>query len=256
MEQQQWPADKVERRPLSSLVAYARNARKHSAAQVSQIVESIRKWGWTMPVLVDEDGGIIAGHGRVMAADQLGLTDVPVMVAVGWTEDAKRAYVIADNKLAMNADWDFELLTAELAELESMMPDMTVIGFSDVELASLLHAPADVMDVMGEWGGMPEFVSDDLEAYRSIIMHFRSPEDVEAFGKLIDQQFTDKTRFLWYPANVIDHWSKKRYVDDGEPEPVSDLHPEQEPGEEHGHAPVARPNGRSVPADRRGSAVQ
>lgn len=100
-----WPADRVERRPLASLTPYARNARTHSAAQVDQIAASIREWGWTMPVLVDEAGGVIAGHGRILAAQKLGFTEVPVMVAAGWSEAQKRAYVIADNKLAMNAGW-------------------------------------------------------------------------------------------------------------------------------------------------------
>ena len=103
---QAWPADKVERWPIDRLVPYARNARTHSDAQVAQIAGSIREWGWTMPMLVDEDGTLIAGHGRVLAARQLGLTEMPVMVARGWSEAQKRAYVIADNKLALNAGWD------------------------------------------------------------------------------------------------------------------------------------------------------
>jgi ParB-like chromosome segregation protein Spo0J len=104
--QQQWPADAVERRPLASLVPAARNARTHSDEQVAQIAASIGEWGWTVPVLVDEAGTIIAGHGRVLAAAKIGLSDVPVMVARGWTDAQKRAYVIADNKLAENAGWD------------------------------------------------------------------------------------------------------------------------------------------------------
>ena len=79
----QWPADRVERRPLASLVPYARNARTHSDEQIRQIARSMQEWGWTNPVLIDEDGGIIAGHGRVMAARSLGYTEAPVMVADG-----------------------------------------------------------------------------------------------------------------------------------------------------------------------------
>jgi ParB-like chromosome segregation protein Spo0J len=92
-----WPADKVERRPLTSLVPYARNARTHTPAQVAQIAASMKEWGWTNPVLVDEDAQILAGHGRVLAANLLGIRDVPVMIAEGWSEAQKRAYVIADN---------------------------------------------------------------------------------------------------------------------------------------------------------------
>jgi ParB-like chromosome segregation protein Spo0J len=81
-----WPADKVERWPVSKLVPNARNARTHSDEQIAQLAASIEEWGWTLPVLVDEAGGIIAGHGRVMAAHRLGIDDVPVMVAAGWSE--------------------------------------------------------------------------------------------------------------------------------------------------------------------------
>ena len=95
--------DKIERRPIGSLIPYARNARTHSDAQIQQIAASMREWGWTNPVLVDEAGGIIAGHGRVLAAQRLQVSEVPVIVASGWTDAQKRAYIIADNKLALNA---------------------------------------------------------------------------------------------------------------------------------------------------------
>jgi DNA modification methylase len=133
-----WPADSVERRKVADLVPYARNARTHSEEQVGQIAASIREWGWTVPVLVDEQGGIIAGHGRIMAAQKLGLADVPCMVATGWTEAQKRAYVIADNKLALNAGWDFELLKVEFGELQGLDFDLGLTGFGEDEIAALL----------------------------------------------------------------------------------------------------------------------
>ena len=136
-----WPADKVERRPVGQLIPYARNARTHSDEQVSQIAASIREWGWTVPILVDEGGSIIAGHGRVLAAQRLGLAEVPVMVATGWTEAQRRAYVLADNKLALNAGWDTDLLKLELSDLKEVGADLDLIGFSDAELEVLL-APA------------------------------------------------------------------------------------------------------------------
>ena len=132
-----WPADRVERRAVSSLVPYAGNSRTHSAEQVHQIAASIREWGWTVPVLVDEAGGLIAGHARVMAAKQLGLAEVPVMVATGWSEAQKRAYVIADNKLALNAGWDDALLKVELTELQALDFDLAITGFSLDEIATL-----------------------------------------------------------------------------------------------------------------------
>jgi ParB-like chromosome segregation protein Spo0J len=132
-----WPADKVQRRPVAELVPYARNARLHSDAQVAQIAASIGEWGWTMPVLLDEAGGIIAGHGRVLAAKKLGIDAVPCMVARGWSEAQKKAYVIADNKIAENAIWDEELLRIEFGDLEAFNFDTTLTGFSKEEIGAI-----------------------------------------------------------------------------------------------------------------------
>jgi DNA modification methylase len=148
-----WPADRVERRPLEALVPYARNARTHSAAQVDQIAASMKEWGWTNPVLVDEAGQIIAGHGRVLAARKLGLAEVPVMVAEGWTDAQKQAYVLADNQLALNAGWDADMLTDELRALKGAGFDLDLIGFSDIDAllagkaSTGLVDPDDVPDV-------------------------------------------------------------------------------------------------------------
>ena len=139
-----WPADAVERRPVASLLPYARNARTHSADQVAQIAAAIREWGWTVPVLVDEAGQLIAGHGRVLAAKSLGLLDVPAMVARGWSEADKRAYALADNKLTLNAGWDADLLKGELFDLRSEGFDLGLTGFGGDEVAGLLGDLADV----------------------------------------------------------------------------------------------------------------
>ena len=138
-----WPADKVERRPVADLMPRANNARTHSDEQIDQIVASIKEWGFTVPVLVDEDGVLIAGHGRVMAAQRMGLLDVPAMVASGWTESQKRAYVIADNQLALNAGWDDALLRSELGDLAELDFNLDLTGFSGVELTSFLTGVGD-----------------------------------------------------------------------------------------------------------------
>jgi DNA modification methylase len=134
-----WPADQVERRAVDALVPYAKNARTHSPAQVAALAAAVRQWGWTSPVLVDEAGGIIAGHGRVLAARQLGLAEVPVMVARGWTEAQKRAFVIADNQLALQAGWDRALLQAELGDLQAGGFDLGLTGFDLGELGKILE---------------------------------------------------------------------------------------------------------------------
>jgi hypothetical protein len=132
------PADKVEQWPIEKLVPYAKNSRTHSEEQVAQIAASIREWGFTTAVLVDESGSIIAGHGRVMAARKLGMASLPVMVAAGWTDAQKRAYVIADNKLAMNAGWDNEMLALELGEIGDLGFDLDLTGFTADEIAALM----------------------------------------------------------------------------------------------------------------------
>jgi DNA modification methylase len=133
-----WPADAVSRVPTASLVPYARNARTHSEAQVAQIAASMREFGWTVPLLIDEAGTLIAGHGRLLAAQALGIETVPVMVARGWSEAKRRAYVIADNKLALNAGWDEELLALELSALRLDDFDLELTGFDPGEIDQLL----------------------------------------------------------------------------------------------------------------------
>ena len=139
----------VERWAVGRLKAYDRNARTHSPEQVAQIVASIREFGFTNPLLVAPDGEVIAGHGRLMAAQELGLGEVPVIVLGHLTPEQRRAYVIADNQLALNAGWDEELLRAELSDLEGLGFDLSLVGFSDEELSELMPeveqlAPEDV----------------------------------------------------------------------------------------------------------------
>jgi ParB-like chromosome segregation protein Spo0J len=115
----------VEYRAVSALIPYARNARTHSDAQVAEIAASIREFGFTNPILVDGDNGIIAGHGRLLAARKLGMTEVPVIELAGMTEAQKRAYVIADNRLALNAGWNTELLALEFSDLDALGFDLS-----------------------------------------------------------------------------------------------------------------------------------
>ncbi|HEX3399410.1 MAG TPA: DNA methyltransferase [Acetobacteraceae bacterium] len=129
--------------PVASLVGAARNPRTHSPAQVEQIARSIAAFGWTNPVLVDEHQHIIAGHGRLEAARKLGMADVPTITLAGLSPDQRRALVIADNQLALNAGWDSELLALELGELGANSFDLSLIGFSDDELAAILADRTD-----------------------------------------------------------------------------------------------------------------
>ena len=168
------PADKVERWPINKLVPYARNARTHSDEQVGQIAASIKEWGWTTPVLVDETGSIIAGHGRTLAAQRLKMTEVPVMVAKGWSDAKKRAYVLADNKLALNAGWDNEMLRLELGELQGMDFDLDLTGFTAEEIAAFQF------DDDAETG-MPELKDGDKEPFqqKTFTLHDEQAEVVD-----------------------------------------------------------------------------
>ena len=131
-------AIKVSTVPINSLIPYARNARTHSDAQVAQIAASIREFGWTNPVLLDGEKGIIAGHGRVLAARKLGMEEVPCIELSHLSEAQKRAYILADNKLAENAGWDTDLLKLEFGELQGLGFDLSLTGFDEAFLTDLL----------------------------------------------------------------------------------------------------------------------
>lgn len=131
---------------VSELIPYVRNARTHSEAQVAQIATSIREFGFLSPILVAEDNTILAGHGRLAAALKLGLKKVPCVKENHLTETQKRAYIIADNKLSLNAGWDNELLAVELSELEGADFNLDLLGFDEAELSSIFDADKDVSD--------------------------------------------------------------------------------------------------------------
>ena len=206
-----WPADRVERRPVTSLIPYARNARTHSPEQIAQIAASIREFGWTFPLLVDEQGTIIAGHGRVLAAQSLGLTEVPVMVATGWTEAQRRAYVIFDNKVALNAGWDAELLPIELGDLKGMGFDLTLTGFGELELEKLLLGT----DGDGDPDEAPEPPAEPISKpgdlwicgeHRVLCGDATVRADVEKLldGELADMAFTDPPYNVNYANSAKD----------------------------------------------------
>jgi DNA modification methylase len=148
---------------LDKLIPYARNPRTHSDAQIAQIAASIKAFGFNNPILVDSNSGIIAGHGRLLAARQLGLEEVPVIVLDHLSETQKRAYIIADNQLALNAGWDEELLRLELAALQGEEFDVNLIGFDDDELARLL-ADQDATEGLTDEDAVPALPETPVSA--------------------------------------------------------------------------------------------
>lgn len=192
------PADKVEKWKIDKLIPYARNARTHSEAQVNQIAASIKEWGWTTPVLVDEQGGIIAGHGRTLAAQKLKMTDVPVMVAKGWSDAKKRAYIIADNKLAQNADWDNEMLALELGEIGELGFNLDLTGFSADFIAELTQGQVPELGLLPD-EKLENFLNGDTKILRLAY-------DEQEFESIINalKQLQEKTGVDDFSSIILD----------------------------------------------------
>jgi DNA modification methylase len=184
---------------VASLVPYARNSRTHSPQQVDKIAASIREFGFLNPIIVDGENGIIAGHGRVMAAQKLGLADLPVIEASHLTEAQRRAYVIADNRLALDAGWDNDLLKVELQDLDSQGFDLSLTGFETGEIANFLAEPTEGLtdeDAVPEVPAVPVTVEGDvwlLGRHRLMCGDSTSIDAVDKLmaGRKADMVFTD-----------------------------------------------------------------
>ena len=210
-------AQKIEHLPLNTLVPYARNSRTHSVEQIAQIAASIREFGFTNPVLIDARGGIVAGHGRVQAAQSLGLGTVPCLRLENLTEAQIRAYVIADNRLAENAGWDDAILADELRALQAEDFDIGLLGFNDDELAGMLfEAPAPKSGEDDVPNPADTAISQPgdlwiLGAHRLLCGDSCKPADVDLLmgGALADMAFTDPPYGVDY-ANGTAHDSLVR----------------------------------------------
>ena len=212
-------AKRIELWPVDRLQPYERNARTHSTRQVAQIAASIVEFGFTNPVLVDSNDGIIAGHGRLMAARELGLKTVPVVVLDHLSERQRKAYILADNQLALNAGWDTDLLRGELQDLAEMDFDLSLIGFSDDELADLLPDIEELPpEELGDADQVPEPPVDPvtkpgdvwlLGKHRLMCGDSTSLDEVERLmaGVKADMVFTDPPYGVAYEGG---HNNKKR----------------------------------------------
>jgi DNA modification methylase len=184
---------------VAALVPYARNSRTHSPQQVDKIAASIREFGFLNPIIVDGENGIIAGHGRVMAAQKLGLADLPVIEASHLTEAQRRAYVIADNRLALDAGWDNDLLKIELQDLDAQGFDLSLTGFETGEIANFLAEETEGLtdeDAVPEVPAVPVTVEGDvwiLGRHRLMCGDSTSIDAVDKLmaGRKADMVFTD-----------------------------------------------------------------
>lgn len=159
---------------IESLIPYARNSRTHSDDQIAQIAASIKEFGFTNPVLIDKENGIIAGHGRVLAARKLGLEEVPCIELSHLSDTQKRAYIIADNKLALNSGWDEDMLRIELEELKLDDFDVDLLGFDEGEIGGILREVEELDE-------MPELPSGDKPPFQQITftLHDSQAEEVQ-----------------------------------------------------------------------------
>jgi len=206
----------IEQLAVDGLIPYARNSRTHDDAQVAQIAASIREFGFTNPVLIDAQGSIIAGHGRVLAAIKLGLSDVPCIRLSHLTDTQKRAYVIADNKLAMNAGWDAEMLALEVKDLDAAEFNLELLGFTPDELAAL--TPEEIAPGLTDEDAVPDVQEEPVSKpgdvwlmgkHRVMCGDSTSIDAVEALmdGQKADMVFTDPPYGVAYEGG---HNKKKR----------------------------------------------
>lgn len=167
---------KIEQIEVDRLIPYARNARTHSDAQISQIAASIKEFGFNNPVLIDESGGIIAGHGRVMAARKLDIQKIPCVRLSHLTDVQRRAYILADNKIALNAGWDDELLKIEIEDIQLADFNLDLTGFDADEIAGMLDGDVDPLD------DMPKLPDGDREPFQQMTftLHDTQAEQVKA----------------------------------------------------------------------------
>lgn len=196
---------KHEIKKSSDLIPYANNSRTHDDAQVNQIASSMKEWGFTNPILIDENDGIIAGHGRLQAAKKLGIEQIPCIVLEGLSEAQKKAYIIADNRLALNAGWDTALLSLELTELADQEFNLDLLGFSDDEINTLLEVePEEGLtdeDAVPDIPDEPVSKEGDLWILGNHRLMCGDSTSIDAVEKLMDGQKADMV-FTDPPYNI------------------------------------------------------
>jgi hypothetical protein len=201
-------------RPSADLKPYENNARTHPREQIEMLKEAFRKFGFVGVIAFDEKG-ILAGHGRKIAADEMWHAGedvygpgkrfilpkgmLPCTDASGLSEADRKAFILADNQIAMRSGWDFDIAAAELADLEAMDFDLSSIGFTEADrTAFFIEREFGDFDASKEWGGMPQF-APVARSFRSIMLHFDTEADWKDFQTRIGQEISDKAKYAWHP---------------------------------------------------------
>jgi hypothetical protein len=193
----------------SSLIEFAKNSRTHSSDQVNQICESMKEFGFTNPVLVDEENTIIAGHGRVLAANKLELKEVPCIILDGLTDVQKRAYVIADNNIAINSGWDYDMLISELEDIGNSGFDINITGFSDFDIEALSFFGED--SEFDDGGNDDTSDRPDINQKTNLTIEFK-PEDFEDAKKTYIKL---KNKNVYVGKLILDMLKKVEEKDNG-----------------------------------------
>lgn len=203
---------KIKNVSIEKVIPYARNPRRNQGA-IAKVAASIKEFGWQQPIVVDTEMVVIAGHTRLAAAQSLGMSEVPIVVADNLTSAQVKAYRLADNRVSQEAEWDDDLLRLELSDLKELDFDLVLTGFSLAEISpETLEKEVGANDAYEEWKEMPEFDQQDKTAYRSFPVHFKNQEAVDEFAALINQKITDRTRYIWFPYIEIERMVDKEYV--------------------------------------------
>ena len=196
---------KLEYMSVNDIKPFDGNPRKHPEDALKKLVDSINHFGWTNPILLDEDNIIVAGHARLKAAKKAGMEEVPV-IKLPLSGKEAALYNIADNKTQELTEWDWPKLGDLFHELDTGEFDLEITGFSETEISGLMHGLDESGKINKEevWkeAGMPGYESEDCTAYKSIIIHFADEAAVGKFAKLIKQTITNKTKYLWFPKLI------------------------------------------------------
>ena len=203
---------KVQIVKIDKIIPYINNPRKNQ--NVDKVANSIKEFGFRQPLVVNKDYNIIVGHTRLQAAKQIGLKEVPIHIA-NLNKDQLKAYRIADNRVNQESEWNYQLLHNELKDLINEDYNMFTLGFEGLELDNIINADSfstKWLDQMKEWKNMPEFSHDDKTPYKRIVINFETKKDVDAFFKLIKQEYTDKTRYVNIPKRKQQVLRDKGYV--------------------------------------------
>lgn len=213
----EWPKGLGDLWKLDDIKEYPKNPRTHPENQITLLAALMVKYGPDQPIVVDDDGIILKGHGRKQAAREAAKTDkrfesFPVVQHFGLSANDKRAVRIADNQTALLSGWDDQLIRLEVGELKLARFDMPLLGFNEAQIfAFSLDVQNGLESANSHWAGMPEFDLKDKTAFKSIVVNFKDQNAMSRFAKVVKQKIGENTRSIWFPEAEIERYADKQY---------------------------------------------